>query len=1012
MGFFDRLRSGARGRKESPSSTAVTPERDALRLIDEGNAIEDEGRFQDALARYEAAIHLAPNLARAHLNRGNALLALGDADGAAGAYATALVQDPVYAAAHYNMGNALVRSNRRAAALAAYRRALELKPDFADAEVALGALFEDLGQPDDAVASYRRALQINPACAAVHGNLGNVLQDLGQFGEAAASYRRALGLDPQLVMLHYGLGNALQRLGQHEDAAASYRRVLQTDPHLALAHFNLGNAQRVLGQNDEAIASFRCALQTAPDLAIAHYNLGNTLNDLGQTQEAVASYREALRLDGHYVNAHFMLGNLLMKEGQLPDALACYKGMLEIEPQNFLAHNNMGSVLMQQGKRDEAADCFRRAIELAPDYVDAQINLGATFHERGELDDAAACYQKALSLSPDSSVVHFKLGNIVFEQRKLDEAIACYRKALELKPDFPEAYSNLGNVLVDQGQWDEAAACYRKALQIKPDFPEAHNNLGEVFKSKGLLDEAIACYKEAIELKPEFPEAHVHLGNVLLDQDRVREARDCYQEALRLRPEYAEARWSFVASQIPAVYEADNDPGPCRTVFSQELDKLDNWFDAARTEKNFNSVRIQTPFYLAYQEEDNRDILRRHGRLCARIMAQWLARQVIANSGSRDPDGVIRIGIVSAHFRTHSVWNAILRGWFQHLDSERFSLHAFYLGSDQDQETLFAKSRAAHFEEGGRELRQWIEAIAGQQPDVLVYPEIGMESMTGRLASLRLAPVQVATWGHPVTTGLPTIDYYLSAENLEPDRAREHYTELLVTLPRLGCFYEPQKIAAAQPDLGNLGIDPKSPLLLCPGVPYKYAPQHDWVLAEIARRLGRCQFVFFTHGASPNMSEKLRRRLEVEFGRNRLDLDEFAIFIPWQEPPGFFGLLERADVFLDTIGFSGFNTAMQAVECALPIVTREGRFLRGRLASGILKQIGLHELVAQSEEDYITLAVKLVRDAEYREHIGERMEASRRVLFEDRAPIRALEEFFVRATMEAKNRGGLWGGLA
>jgi predicted O-linked N-acetylglucosamine transferase (SPINDLY family) len=103
-------------------------------------------------------------------------------------------------------------------------------------------------------------------------------------------------------------------------------------------------------------------------------------------------------------------------------------------------------------------------------------------------------------------------------------------------------------------------------------------------------------------------------------------------------------------------------------------------------------------------------------------------------------------------------------------------------------------------------------------------------------------------------------------------------------------------------------------------------------------------------------------------------------------------------VFLDTIGFSGFNTAMQAVECGLPIVTREGRFLRGRLASGILKRMGLPELVAQSEEDYVTLAVKLARDTEYREHIRSRIAASRHLLFEDVAPIRALEAFLVEAT--------------
>jgi protein O-GlcNAc transferase len=262
---------------------------------------------------------------------------------------------------------------------------------------------------------------------------------------------------------------------------------------------------------------------------------------------------------------------------------------------------------------------------------------------------------------------------------------------------------------------------------------------------------------------------------------------------------------------------------------------------------------------------------------------------------------------------------------------------------------------------------------------------------------LRLAPVQVATWGHPETTGLDTIDYYLSAEDLEPANAQENYTERLITLPHLGCCFQAPHVDHVDPDFASLGIAQSYPLLLCPGAPFKYAPQHDWVLTEIARRLGRCRFLFFTHRIR-NMSEKLRRRLEVIFARSGLDFNDFVIFIPWQSQPEFYGLLKRADVFLDTIGFSGFNTAMQAVECGLPIVTREGSFMRGRLASGILKRIGLLELVAQTEEDYIALVIRLANDADYRSHIRERIEMSRQILFEDIAPIRAMEDFLVKVT--------------
>src|SRR5260221_487748 len=115
--------------------------------------------------------------------------------------------------------------------------------------------------------------------------------------------------------------------------------------------------------------------------------------------------------------------------------------------------------------------------------------------------------------------------------------------------------------------------------------------------------------------------------------------------------------------------------------------------------------------------------------------------------------------------------------------------------------------------------RRWVQGIIDQQLDVLIYPEIGMDPMSIKLASLRLAPVQVATWGHPETTGLPTIDYYLSAEEMEPPEAQENYTERLITLPNLGCFYRPWGGEAIRPDLGKLGIDPQSPLFLCSGMP-------------------------------------------------------------------------------------------------------------------------------------------------------------------------------------------------
>jgi predicted O-linked N-acetylglucosamine transferase (SPINDLY family) len=442
------------------------------------------------------------------------------------------------------------------------------------------------------------------------------------------------------------------------------------------------------------------------------------------------------------------------------------------------------------------------------------------------------------------------------------------------------------------------------------------------------------------------------------------------------------------------VYAAGIDPAACRERFAAELDALERWVTTERPPHGHLAVGSEQPFALAYQEESNRELLARYGSLCARLMAEWHSREArpaLPRAGRSEP---LRIGFVSSYFRSHSVWNSHLKGWLRHLDRERFQLHAFDLGRGEDAQTALARSAVAHYEAGPRDLRGWLDAIRHAAPHVLIYPEVGMDPLSARLAALRLAPVQAASWGHPETTGLPTIDYYLSAEDFEPPEAQDYYTERLVALSRLGCHFERPASAADGTPL-SLGDD-GAPLLVCPGVPFKYAPQHDWILAEIARRLGRCRLLFFTHW-NRALSQRLAERLRAAFDARGVDYERVVTFLPWQPAAGFKALLARATLYLDTIGFSGFNTALHAVECGLPLVTREGRFMRGRLASGILKRLGLAELVTPTNEAYIELAVRLVADAGQRRLLAERMAERRASLYEDMSAVRALEAWLLSA---------------
>jgi predicted O-linked N-acetylglucosamine transferase (SPINDLY family) len=695
--------------------------------------------------------------------------------------------------------------------------------------------------------------------------------------------------------------------------------------------------------------------------AEALHGRGMALLDLMRNDEAIASFREALKLKPDFAEAHYKLG----------------------------------VALTEQGRRQEAVDAYRSALALKPDYAEAHNNLGVLLGDEGRLDAAVASYQKALVVNPALAEAHLNLGNALAGLGRPQDAVISYRNALSCRPNYVEAHVNLGSILKELDRLDEASASYSEALACRPDHAEAHNGLGGILQIQGKHGEAMACYRRAISLAPNLAEAHFNLGVVLHDQGRLQEAIESYRHALRLRPDLAEARWSLTMSTLPAVYGYGVSPSACRAEFEQAMAQLESWFIGERVAEGYRCVGRQLPFNLAYQEENNKALLSRYGGLCSRLMEEWLQRQDIPLS-ARQSAGRIEVGIVSSHFSNHSVWHAIVKGWLQQLDKGRFHLHLFHLGTAQDRETGYARGHAATFTEGAGSLKRWVEAICARRLDVLVYPEVGMDSMTARLASLRLAPVQACSWGHPETTGLPSIDYYLSAEDFEPEDAEAHYSERLVRLPGLGFFYAPAATQPAAPDCKALGINPAVPLLICPGIPFKYAPQHDWVLVEIARKLGKCQFIFFTP-TPRELGALLRDRLNSVFTQAGLKPGDFLLTIPWQDKPAFYGLMQRAHVYLDTIGFSGFNTAMQAVECGLPMVTRAGRFMRGRFAAAILKRMDLPELVARTEEEYVALAVRLAADSEYRERIREQIRKSRSVLFGDPAPISALERFLADA---------------
>lgn len=605
--------------------------------------------------------------------------------------------------------------------------------------------------------------------------------------------------------------------------------------------------------------------------------------------------------------------------------------------------------------------------------------------------------------TPDEqALVFISQGNRLEDAGNFEQAMLMYESAILASPVLPIAHLNRGNILVETGDIHGALAAYRTALQYDPLYAAAHYNAGNVFLRLALRNDAVVAYRRAIELKADFADARLALECALVEMQGTEDSEAGYRRGLERAvahdPLNASARWALAVAHLRPIYDDVNDVEPSRRAFALAVDQLAAWFTPEREALGRKGVGTAWPFTLAYQAQDNLELLLPYGRLCSRLM--------------RDDTGIhmpvsppvplsrkLRIGFASAHLYDHSVWNAISKGWILNFDPERFEIHMFQLSYRSDEETARTRLQVAQYVDKPRTPADWAQTIANAALDALIFPEVGMDALTVQLASQRLAPVQAASWGHPHTTALPTIDLFISAELLEPPNGDAHYLERLVRLPNLGVYVEPLEPAIAETDLAAMALPVGEPLLLCPGMPFKYTTDHDSVWVALAKKLqefGTGRLVFFRSHETA-MGLQLERRLRGVFAVAGVDFDRTVCLIQKLPRDQFFGLMRQSCLMLDTIGFSGFNTALQGLECGLPLVAYQGEFMRGRLATGLLRRLGLDEWIATSHEEFIAKAIQLVTDNNAALNLRQLIADRKARIFNDLEPVRALEQVIIQA---------------
>jgi protein O-GlcNAc transferase len=785
--------------------------------------------------------------------------------------------------------------------------------------------------------------------------------------------------DPASRQVHHsqtikGQGDEHLKAGRYADAERCYRQVMESDAHYPAALVNLGFVLREQGRTNEAREVLERAVRIAAQDADSHYLLASILATTGPRDAEISHLRKAIELRPDFEPARHQLITTLMQSDRFAEAKQLCEESIAILPDSAELHFYRSDLHLRSDEKSLAIASCKRALALNPVMVAAQQSLSRILLDTEQFEQAEASYRREIDLTPEHFGPYHQLGVVLYLTRRYAEAIEQFKRAISLNPLSGASYFSLGDTYTEFDNDSEdglalAQASYEKAVEVEPKVSRFHCNLGFSYWCTSQLDRARASFERAIELDPDN----------------------------------AKARWAHVMLWAPAFSSKGGEASPDRSGFGSELAKFEDWWFKSETDGGLFVGNIQ-PFFLSYQEEPNVALLKQYGQVCARAMQRWLDRE--KSPAFKRPMGKrIRLGVISADIRLHSVWMALIKGWFQSFDPERFELIVFSLGNRADGETSWARSKSDVFVAGPKTLSQWAAAMREQNCEILLYPAVGLDPMTLKLASLRLAPVQINSWGHPDTSGLPTLDYYVSAECFEPADAQDHYSELLVPLPHLGNRIQPLGLTSSDPGFAAMNIDLEKPILVCPGTPFKYQPEHDHIFADIARDVPDAQLIFFRPSAAA-LSNLLEVRITREFEAAGLYVKDHVRFVRWLNFHEYHCLLRNADVLLDTIGFSGYNTAVQAIECGLPVVTREGRFLRGRLASGVLRRMDLQELIVQTKADYVNLVARLATDLLYQANIRHEIEQRRSILFDDQSAMGPFQDFLESVARPDRQHGG------
>ena len=862
-----------------------------------------------------------------------------------------------------------------------------------DAKILLGIIFNITKNELKAIELFNQVLSSEINYDALI-NKGHSYINITDYKNALNNFKLCHEIDSNKNNINLLLGICCVELNKIEDAIYYYQNEINLNPENAYAYNNIGEVYLNIKDYSNAILFLKKAEKIEERNIIIKLNIAKYYSEIYEIDMAFSYYDKVIEIDNNNYYAKYNAGLLALNENKYFEAENYFKSAIKDNKKSSELYNNLGIVYSKLNNSLNAIKYFDLSISIDATNALAYFNKATVLEKINKVEEAIENYNNAIYLSDKNVIYKYNLANLLFKQNEYSKSIEILRKCIQLNSKFVIAYNLLGMIYMNN--YNKSKEYFLECIKLDDRAHESYNNLGLLYLQNKEFNNAELQFKNSISLNANSPKYYFNMAICYREMNCFPLYEEYINKAIKLDFEFKSALWAKVFLSIYPIYENINEEEISISNFKKEMVNLQK---QDLTNYDYGLVGKYQPFFLGYFEENNIEILRIYGEVCYKISKGFIIKNKITSIikkeklNNKNKTNKIKIGVISGHIREHSVWNAITKGLVFNLNPELFDIHVINVSDNYDESILLSAKITAFRNFNGKSIQYILSEVINSNFDVIVYPEIGMDPMTKNLANLRLSQMQCVFWGHPHSTGLKTIDYYITAELFETINYQSNYTEEVISMPNLGVYKYKEKIKNKHTNLNNLGIDSNVAIYVCPGTAQKYRPKYDYIYLEIIKKVVNCQFIFFKE--DNDRMKILYERLSKLFLINNINIEKYIKIVDWLERDEFVSLLFQADVYLDTIGFSGFNTALLAVEANLPIVTLKGELLKSRLASGILERIDTKELICLNINDYIDLSVKIVNDLEFKNKIKNKLEKNKEIIYNDISAVKKFEEFII-----------------